>query len=998
MKFVKAFFKHPAIIIVLCLAATGFFGFFIKDLSLSNSTRMFFPQKDESYTRLTDTEATFGSMLSIGISLEAKEGTILTPEYIEVVRNITERVYALKDVEDIDSLTDIDYVCDQDGSISATQLIPDTYTGSPEDIAQLASRLSEWESMYNRVIMNDNFTGTQIAVSLVPKGDEQIAFDKAKENLDAAQAAFDAENNADTEKVLADAKAEYKAAKKVLRFAPPDSERQQKVLEQVKEIAIEECKGHALMYKFYGDPVISVTSKEFMVADLVGLIPLVVVIVILTLYFSFHTFTGTFLPLLTVLMSTAISCGMMGMLHITFSLVSSVIPVALIAVGSAYGIHVLTHYYVELSFIEGDVSREQQREAIFKGLKEVWKAVLLAGLTTIVGFVSLVTSPIEPLHSFAIFTAIGVALALFFSVTFIPALLLVLPCKEANKKRRMFGFTDMVKRQVARAQMMRGGRSAKEASGDTLYIIYRFFCGSWVRLIITSIAIVILSFTGLSKLKIDTSLIGYFPKTSQMRKDIDYVNEQFAGTNSVYFNITGQKKGDITNPELLVAVDNMQNYLMGKYDIIGKMVSLDDFIKRINQVWHAPSEESSAYSDSMTADSSEGFDSFSSFGDSDNGDFTAWGDSDSIDSDGEFSSWGDTEADSTDGDFVSWGDEASEQTEEESTAVNATSDFEDPNIVYTARLAETLTASQMLNLMNKAYIAAGGKYATLDKMIDFLMREINYNGMAYYEIPYNPAKYPVATREQLADVVSNYLTLLSGSLERFIDDDMSPKTMRITCQLRTHSTELASQIINDAKRYAAEHFPEGYSLEATGTGEMEYTMTSLVVKSQFSSLLVSLLSVFIIITISFKSAWAGILGAVPLAFAILLNYMTMGFAKINLDLITSIIASVTVGVGIDYTIHFLTTYREERSKTSNLEEVTKQTFKKSGHGILTNALAVGLGFLVLCLSKFVVLKYIGILVAIVMFTSAFLAMTVIPGVLNLTDPYFMRPESEKQKK
>lgn len=976
MKFLKAFFRHPTIIIVICLVATGFFGFFLKDLSLSNSTRMFFPQKDESYTRLTDTEATFGSMLSIGISLEAKEGTILTPEYIDVVRNITERVFALKDVEDIDSLTDIDYVCDQDGSISATQLIPDTYTGSPEDIAQLASRLAEWDSMYNRVIMNDTFTGTQIAVSIVPKGDEQIAFDKAKENLEASQAAFDAENNDDTQKALADAKAEFKAAKKALRLAPPDSERQQKVLEQVKDITIEECQGHDLLYKFYGDPVISVTSKEFMVSDLVGLIPLVVVIVILTLYFSFHTFTGTFLPLLTVLMSTAISCGMMGMLHITFSLVSSVIPVALIAVGSAYGIHVLTHYYVELSFIQGDVSRDQQLEAILKGLKEVWKAVLLAGLTTIVGFVSLVTSPIEPLHSFAIFTAIGVALALFFSVTFIPALLLVLPCKEANKKRRMFGFTDMVKRQVARAQMMRGGRSAKEASGDTLYIIYRFFCGSWVRLIITSIAIVILSFTGLSKLKIDTSLIGYFPKSSQMRKDIDYVNEQFAGTNSVYFNISGQEKGDITNPELLVATDNMQKFLMEKYDIIGKMVSLDDFIKRINQVWHAPTEETAAYiPDAPTEDSSESFDSWESFGDEES-----------------FDSWGD-DSSSDDGiEFTSWGEEDTSQTEEPA------SDFEDPNIIYTARLSETLTAKQMLDLMNQAYIAAGGKYATLDKMIDFLMKEINYNGMAYYEIPYNPAKYPVATREQLADVVSNYLTLLSGSLERFIDDDMSPKTMRITCQLRTHSTELASHIINDAKRYAAEHFPAGYTLEATGTGEMEYTMTSLVVKSQFSSLVVSLLSVFIIITISFKSAWAGILGAIPLAFAILLNYMTMGFAKINLDLITSIIASVTVGVGIDYTIHFLTTYREERSKTDNLEEVTKQTFKKSGHGILTNALAVGLGFLVLCLSKFVVLKYIGILVAIVMFTSAFLAMTVIPGVLNLTDPKFMRPKEEKSKK
>ncbi|MCR5763777.1 MAG: MMPL family transporter [Treponema sp.] len=984
MKFLKAFFRHPTIIVVLCLAVTGFFGFFLKDLSLSNSTRMFFPQKDESYTRLTDTEETFGSMLSIGISLEAKEGTILTPEYIEVVRKITDRVYALKDVEDIDSFTDIDYVCDQDGSISATQLIPETYTGSPEDIAQLSTRLSEWDSMYNRVIVNDTFTGTQIAVSLCPKGDEQIAFDKAKENLDAAQEAFNAENNADTQAALATAKKEYKDAKRVLRFAPPDSERQQKVLEQVKEITNEECKGHELIYKFYGDPVISVTSKEFMVSDLLGLIPLVVVIVILTLYFSFHTFTGTFLPLLTVLMSTAISCGMMGMLHITFSLVSRVIPVALIAVGSAYGIHVLTHYYVELTNVEGDVSREQQQEAIFKGLREVWKAVLLAGLTTIVGFVSLVTSPIEPLHSFAIFTAIGVALALFFSVTFIPALLLMLPCKEANKKRRMFGFTDMVKRQVARAQQMRGGRSAKEASGDTLYIIYRFFCGSWVRLIITSLFIIVLSFTGLSKLKIDTSLIGYFPKSSQMRKDIDYVNEEFAGTNSVYFNIEGKEKGDITNPELLVAVDHMQQYLQNKYDIIGKMVCLNDFIKRINQVWHAPSDTGHLISSEQSDfDTTESLDS--------------WGDIGFEDSeeDATLDSWGSSfeESSSSDAELDSWG---SEFIEEESVAETQDSDYEDPNIIYSQRLSETLTARQLLDLMNQAYIAAGGKYATLDKMIDYLMGEINYNGMAYYEIPYNPEKYPVATREQLSEVVSNYLTLLSGSLERFIDDDMNPKTMRITCQLRTHSTELASHIINDAKLYAAEHFPAGYTLEATGTGEMEYTMTSLVVKSQFSSLLVSLLSVFIIITISFKSGWAGILGAVPLAFAILLNYMTMGFAKINLDLITSIIASVTVGVGIDYTIHFLTTYREERSKTNNLEEVTKQTFKKSGHGILTNALAVGLGFLVLCLSKFVVLKYIGILVAIVMFTSAFLAMTVIPGVLNLTDPTFMHPEDKKK--
>ena len=173
-------------------------------------------------------------------------------------------------------------------------------------------------------------------------------------------------------------------------------------------------------------------------------------------------------------------------------------------------------------------------------------------------------------------------------------------------------------------------------------------------------------------------------------------------------------------------------------------------------------------------------------------------------------------------------------------------------------------------------------------------------------------------------------------------------------------------------------------------------MTNMIVSSQMTSLLLSLLSVFIIISISFRSGWAGLLGAVPLAFTILLNYMVMGFAHINLDLITSIIASVAIGVGIDYTIHFLETFRNERALSDDMDTVLKNTFTKTGSGIVTNALAIGLGFLVLCFSQFVVLRYIGILVAIVMFSSSMLAMTVIPGVLRLTDPKFMKKKVGKK--
>jgi predicted RND superfamily exporter protein len=257
-------------------------------------------------------------------------------------------------------------------------------------------------------------------------------------------------------------------------------------------------------------------------------------------------------------------------------------------------------------------------------------------------------------------------------------------------------------------------------------------------------------------------------------------------------------------------------------------------------------------------------------------------------------------------------------------------------------------------------------------------------------------KYPAATREGLANLVSQYLLLYSGQLDRFSDDQLAPKTIRMQVQLRCHDTHKIKEIITEAQDYAKANFPAGYTLVPTGNGEMEVSMTDMVISSQITSILFSIFMVFVIIAVSFKSPVAGLLGAIPLAFTIILNFMTMGFTGIHLDLVTSIIASVAIGVGIDYTIHFMESYKAERAKSDNVEEVTMRTFAVSGLGIVTNALAVGLGFLVLLLSSFQILRCIGLLVAIVMFSSSFLAMTVIPGVLNAFDPKFIRPKEEKK--
>ena len=942
---IKKMLKCSPLIIVASIVITAFFAWQLRTIAIENTVRMYMPQSSESYQRMLKAEEDFGSMMVLGISLETHGDTIIKPEYIKIVQEITEQVDGVPYVENIDSLSNIDFVVGEDGGLKASNLIGgDDYTGSAEDMESIKQRLVDWQEMYNRVIITDDGKTTQMMITLEPKD----------ENGDML-----------------------------------NSKRQMASLHEIQKICEEAVEGSDLEVRYFGDPVLSDDGYNFMISDLLVLIPFVALVVLLSLYFSFHTWSGTLLPLITVLMATIWSVGIMCMLHITFTIIGSVIPVCLVACGSAYGIHVLTHYYIGLDRIEGEITKEKHAEAIEYGLKDVWVAVVLAGVTTVAGFISNITSPIMPLKSFSVFAAAGVVFSLVLSMTLIPCLLYVTPINVVGKHwRNKNRLSTKIKMKLEKQLKRQGGKTSEEATSSTLYSIYHFFSGTKPRLIVSTAVLVVAAIVGFKMLVVDTALVNYFPPDSKFRQDISYVDEHLAGSNTLYLIVSGEEKevsettgeagesvadvvssdfdfGDfgsgtsvantvesdfdfggaddfgfgeasgstddfgfgtdastdsagaesaeapkeynmLTNPEILKAVDGMQDYLLSRHEGIGKMVSFTTFIKRMNQVMNAPS-------------SNDGI------------------------------------------------------------------------------LSETVTVQQMLERLHSAYTDAGGKKATVEQIVSELEKQLNFNGIDYYEIPYDVAKYPVASREELGDLVTQYLYLLSSEqIQRFANNMTMPTAIRTQVQLRTHSTDDTAAIIADAQAYAEKYFPAGYKLEATGNGEMEYMMTKMVVDSQTTSIVLSLVMVFLIISISFKSPWAGIIGAIPLGLTILLNFMTMGYTGIALDLCTSIIASVAIGVGIDYTIHFMETYRAQRALTDDLEEVTKRTFKTSGKGIITNAIAVGLGFCVLLFSRFIILRYIGALVAVVMFTSSALSMTIIPGLLNAFDPKFMWSKEQKE--
>lgn len=902
-------------IIAVVILATGIMGYMIPRIIIDNEIKNYLPHSLPSYKLLEEADDIYGSQILMDIAISTDNKTILTPEAINLIRELTTEIENLPFIDDVQSLTNVDFIDGIDGGMAVGSLIGDDFTGTDEELKTLKEHIVDWQAMYDKVVTSKDLRGSQIIVT--------INKDITPDQMDQLYI--------DTVKII-------------------DSH-------SVPDITI----------RLAGDPVLSQKAREYMNTDLAGLIPLVSLVVLLCLLFSFRNLEGMLLPFITVIVSTVWTVGLMALTGAHFTVVSSCLPVVLIAVGSAYGIHVMNHYYEELKNETEAMTPERHKALVKHSMKKVRIPVILAGVTTIGGFFSTVTSPILPLKTFAVFSATGVLIALLLSLYFIPALILVKPLGSVNKKIAK-------QKEMAMLPTSQKGNERDRWHETAVGTLYTYLTNRRGRIVIFFILIMGLSFWGISRLNVESSIINYFPVESPIRTDAKFIDDNFSGTNSFSFIIKGQNPGDLTDPEILKDMDELSSYLSNKYPDIGKIVSFSDFIKRMNKVMHSGATTEEDTTGDFSADQGGSVDSF--FGED-----TAPATDDSFDS--FFASEEDTAASSDS--FFSFEDEIADEVDTPTAYTGSASQLE-----------MTPTVEDVLDLFNRTFAEAGGGEMTVDQFLTALEKDLNYKGAAYDEIPFDLAKYPVNDRQELKNLIAQYLLLYSGSLDQFSDNAMQPSQARMQIQLTTHKTKLVNDIIVDAQNYASTHFPEGYTIQAYGIAELENALTDMITASQMTSLLLAILAVFLILTFYFHSPAAGLIGAVPLVLSILINFGIMGLAGINLDMVTSLIASIAIGIGVDYTIHFMSDYHYERLRCDDLNTVTLNTLATTGRAIVVNAVSVGLGFLVLSLSQFVVLRYIGILVAVVMLTSSVTAMTILPAMLNVFKPRFIsRPVKSK---
>lgn len=130
--------------------------------------------------------------------------------------------------------------------------------------------------------------------------------------------------------------------------------------------------------------------------DLRLFVPLTLVLIMFVLFLTFRNLRGVALPLLTVAMSTTCTMGLLGLLQKPMSLVMTILPPLLIAIGSSYSIHVLSHFNDSLRDNRGS------RAAATAVLRDLSMPVAMTALTTIVGFGSLLANPIPNISKMAV--------------------------------------------------------------------------------------------------------------------------------------------------------------------------------------------------------------------------------------------------------------------------------------------------------------------------------------------------------------------------------------------------------------------------------------------------------------------------------------------------------------------------------------------------------------------------------------------------------------------
>lgn len=493
---IRSVLRRPWLYVGLTAVVTLIAAFFIPKLQFDASIMSMVPQDDPVLEELVAVTEEFGSQELFAVTLRAD--SVYTPAVLQKIAALERDIAALPGVSQVDSPLNIQMV---DSGFFGIDIRPVTTTvpQTPEEIAAFRT----------------DFTRTPYAGRLITE--------------------------------------DGRGAMLLVQFEPWDEQAKRAVAEEIERIAQSYAGPEEI--SVVGDLYIFHYTEYAMQRDLMRLVPFVVVVIIAVLYWTFRSLLGVFIPLATVTVSLIWTLGLMAVFEAPISIISMVLPMILMTLGIASGIHILNKYQESLA------QGLEKRAALERTFQEISSPVIMAALTTSAGFASLVTAFVEPIREFGIFTAFGVAAAMGLSLTFVPAVLSLVQPPPARRERSGAGdgLLSACLERLARLALHRGPLVLGVGLGLLAVMI-----------------------VGGSLIQLESNIVNYFDERTAIRKATATVEEVFGGSMqlAVVFD-TGEPDG-IKDPAVLHKIAQTQEYL-NSFSTINHATSIVDVLKLLNQ-------------------------------------------------------------------------------------------------------------------------------------------------------------------------------------------------------------------------------------------------------------------------------------------------------------------------------------------------------------------------------------------------------------------------------
>lgn len=225
--------------------------------------------------------------------------------------------------------------------------------------------------------------------------------------------------------------------------------------------------------------------------------------------------------------------------------------------------------------------------------------------------------------------------------------------------------------------------------------------------------------------------------------------------------------------------------------------------------------------------------------------------------------------------------------------------------------------------------------------------------------------------------------LLEGNenIQRLVSPDLDEAI--IISRFTSSEMDAKREFEDYMNRFISENSTADCSIEITGMPFIEAKMDRSLINSQLASLAIAIIVVIVIVSAVLRSLISGLFAAIPVISTIIILFGIMGYAAIPLNIATVLVASIAMGIGIDYSIHVITHFNNSMKEGASVNSALENTIGISGKAIVINVISVSAGFMVLLFSEMVPLEHFGLLISLSMFGSGLSALTFLPVILLL---------------